>query len=196
MARPSAANWIDCATAPTRSTCVTAGAGLKVSLPACTACTHTRPAPFTTRLFPLIVAAPRTTRKPTASSELAVACRGIGGVPNNAVACSPKIKACGTFATSSTSTTSSAAATFTVPAWFARSVIVPVWPISTSSLAVFNLPALPASTLSVTGSPRFETATTATGPLANFRGTFSARGWIVTYCSARSITRVPVAPPV
>jgi hypothetical protein len=40
----------------------------------------------------------------------------MGGVPNKAVACKVKFKPWFTFATSSVSTTSSAAATFAVPA--------------------------------------------------------------------------------
>ena len=59
-----------------------------------------------------------------------------------------------------------------------------------------NFAALPASRVTVTGKFRFELARTATGPLANFKGTFKSIGSMVRYCSARWMINWPLVLPV
>jgi hypothetical protein len=75
-------------------------------------------------------------------------------------------------------------------------VIVPLAAISTSSLVADNFAALPVSRVTDTGRFRFELARTATGPLANFKGTFSSIGSMVRYCSARWMIKSPLVLPV
>ena len=85
---------------------------------------------------------------------------------------------------------------FVLPAWLARSVSVPLPPIAVSCPLAFKLAALPASSVSVTGNPRFDVAVTCTGPVANFSGISVPSGAREICCSALVIVRVPVALPV
>jgi hypothetical protein len=84
---------------------------------------------------------------------------------------------------------------FASPAWLARIVTVPDWPMLISSLFAVSVAALPAARATVTGSPRFEVALSGTGTVANFNGRLGS-GVRVIRCSAFAIVSVALAPPV